>query len=470
MSEKLIGKTAVELSELYAAGDASPVEATQAVLDQIDKHNLTLNNFCLVDPEAALASARESEARWQSGVQLSPIDGVPTSIKDLTLTKGWPTMRGSRTSDPDAPMDEDAPATARLREAGAVLVGKTTTPEMGWKGVTDSPLTGITRNPWNPERTPGGSSGGASAATAAFMGPLHQASDAAGSIRIPAAFAGVFGHKPTFGLVPNYPLPPHIGSLANMGPMTRTVTDAATMLNVLAQPDFRDFMAAPAVAQDENHLNALEAGIDGVRIAYSPTLGENGWADDDVARAVKAAADVLADLGAIVEEVDPDIPAPRPIIDAIWTTADAWIVDQMPPEKRELMDPGLLAIAEEGRKVGVTELVNAHAGRVELGNAMARFHEIYDLLLTPQMPLEAFETGHDVPDGRDMSSWVDWSPFTYPFNLTMQPACSVPCGLGNTRMPVAFQLVGRHWQDALVLRTARAYEKAKPFAAAPGYV
>ena len=469
MSGNLVSKTATELGDLYASGDASPVEATEAILAQIEKHNPALNCFCLIDPEAALASARKSENRWQSGAPLSAIDGVPASIKDLTLTRGWPTLRGSRTTDPEGPWDEDAPATARLREAGAVLVGKTTTPEMGWKGVTDNPLTGITRNPWNPDRTPGGSSGGASSACAALMGPLHQGSDAAGSIRIPAAFAGVFGHKPTFGLVPNYPLPPHIGSLANMGPLTRTVTDAATMLNVLAQPDSRDFMAAAPSAQGENYLNALNAGIEGVRIAYSPTLGDNGWADDDVANAVRDAAKVLSDLGAIVEEADPDIPATRPLIDAIWSTADTWLVDQMTPEQRAVMDPGLLAIAEEGRKVGVTDIVGAHAGRVLLGNAMARFHETYDLLLTPQMPLEAFKAGQNVPEGREMKEWVDWSPFTYPFNLTMQPACSVPCGLGDERMPVAFQLVGRHWEDALVLRAARAYEAARPFETAPGY-
>lgn len=470
MSDNLTAKTAAELGELYASGELSPVTVTQAVLEQIESHNPTLNCFCLVDADSALDAARKSETRWHAGESLSVIDGVPASIKDLTLTKGWPTLRGSRTSDTAGPWDEDAPATARLREAGAVLVGKTTTPEMGWKGVTDNPLTGITRNPWNPERTPGGSSGGAAAATAAFMGPLHQGSDAAGSIRIPAAFSGVFGHKPTFGLVPNYPLPPHIGSLANMGPITRNVTDAALMLNVLAQPDSRDFMSAPAAVQGENYLNGLDAGIEGVRIAYSPTLGENGWADEDVAKAVKDAAEVLSGLGAIVEEADPDIPATRPIIDAIWSTADTWVVDQMSPEQRDMMDPGLLAIAEEGRKFGVTDLVDSYAKRVLLGNAMAHFHETYDLLLTPQMPLEAFTAGQDVPDGRDMTSWVDWSPFTYPFNLTMQPACSVPCGLGNERMPVAFQLVGRHWEDALVLRAARAYEKARPFVAAPGYV
>lgn len=470
MTDNLVALSASELSDLYNGGDVSPVDVTQAVLDQIETHNPTLNCFCLVDADSAIASARNSEARWQAGEPLSAIDGIPVSIKDLTITKGWPTLRGSRTSDPDAPQDEDAPAVARLREAGAVLTGKTTTPEFGWKGVTDNPLTGITRNPWNPERTPGGSSGGASAAAAAFMGPLHQGSDAAGSIRIPSAFAGIFGHKPTFGLVPNFPLPGHIGNLANMGPMTRTVTDSALMLNVLANPDSRDFMSAPASAQTENYLNALDAGIEGVRIAYSPTLGDNGWADEDVANAVADAAKVLADLGAIVEEVDPDLPPLRPVIEVIWSAADAWMVDMIPAEKHKLMDPGLVAMAEQGRKLAVTDLVAAQATRIELGNRMARFHENYDLLLTPQMPLEAIEVGKTVPDDRDMKEWVEWCPFTYPFNLTMQPACSVPCGLGDERLPVAFQLVGRHWEDALVLRAARAYEKVHPFIAAPGYV
>ncbi|HCP01711.1 MAG: amidase [Alphaproteobacteria bacterium] len=470
MPENLAALTASQLRDVYASGEASPVDATRAVLDQIEAHNPILNCFCLVDADAALGSARDAETRWTKGEPLSAIDGVPVSIKDLTPTKGWPTLRGSRTSDPDAPRDEDAPAAARLREAGAVLTGKTTTPEFGWKGVTDNPLTGITRNPWNPERTPGGSSGGASSACAAFMGPLHQGSDAAGSIRIPSAFAGIFGHKPTFGLVPNYPLPGHIGNLANMGPMTRTVTDAALMLNILASPDSRDSMSAPASAQDENYLNGLDAGIEGVRIAYSPTLGNNGWVNDDVAAAVADAAKTLSDIGAVVEEIDPDIPPTRPIIEVIWAAADAWLVDQIPADKHHLMDPGLLAIAEEGRKLSATDLVNAHAARVELGNKMAQFHENYDLLLTPQMPLEAIEAGKNVPNESDMTHWVDWCPFTYPFNLTMQPACSVPCGLGDEHLPVAFQLVGRHWEDALVLRAARAFEKSNPFAAAPGYL
>jgi len=465
----LLFMSAARAAAQIRAGKLSPVDYVDAVLAGIARANPALNAFSHVMADEARRDAITAERAVRRGDPLGPLHGVPVHIKDLVEVAGVPFRRGTAIF-ADAVGAKDDITVTRLRAAGAIVVGKTATPEFGVKALTDGPGFGITRNPWNPERTPGGSSGGAAAATAAFMGPLHQGSDAAGSIRIPAAFSGVFGHKPTFGLVPNYPLPPHIGNLANMGPITRTVTDAALMLNVLAQPDSRDFMSAPAVAQDENYLNGLEAGIEGVRIAYSPTLGGNGWADDDVASAVKAAADVLADLGAIVEEADPEIPDTRPIIDAIWSTADTWLISQISPEKRELMDPGLLAIAEEGRKYGVTELVDSYAKRVLLGNAMARFHQTYDLLLTPQMPLEAFTAGRNVPEGRDMKEWVDWSPFTYPFNLTMQPACSVPCGLGNTRMPVAFQLIGRHWEDALLLRTARAYEKARPFVAAPGYV
>lgn len=231
--------TATELLALYRAKAASPVDATRAVLDRIARLDPQLKAFCLVDAESALASARASEARWQAGTPQGPLDGVPTSIKDLILTRGWPTRRGSRTIDPDQPWLVDAPATARLREAGAVLIGKTTTPEFGCKGETNSPLTGITRNPWKLDRTPGGSSGGTAAAVAAGLGPLSVGTDGAGSVRIPAAFCGNFGLKPSFGRVPAYPLSP-FGSVAHLGPHTMGVADAALMMNVLSQPDARD--------------------------------------------------------------------------------------------------------------------------------------------------------------------------------------------------------------------------------------
>jgi aspartyl-tRNA(Asn)/glutamyl-tRNA(Gln) amidotransferase subunit A len=260
--------SATELVALFRAGKASPVEATQAALARIDKLNPVLNAFCVIEAESALETAKASEARWAKGEPAGPIDGVPTTIKDIVLTKGWPTLRGSKTVDPDQPWEDDAPATARLREAGAVLLGKTTTPEYGWKGVTDSPLTGITRNPWNTDMTPGGSSGGAAAAAVTGMGALHIGTDGGGSVRIPAALTGLFGIKATYGTVPAWPASP-FGTLANVGPMTRTVADGAAMLSVLAQPDARDWYALPPL--DRDFTQGLDGGVKGLKIAYAPT-------------------------------------------------------------------------------------------------------------------------------------------------------------------------------------------------------
>ena len=269
MSSDLLTLSAAELLRLYRARRASPLEVTRAALQRIDSLNPVLNCFCFIAPDA-LAAAKESEARWMKGEPRGALDGVPVSIKDLLLTKGWPTLRGSKTVDPKGPWNDDAPVVARLREAGAVLLGKTTTPEFGWKGVTDNPLTGITRNPWNPAKTPGGSSGGAAAALAAGMGPLTLGTDGGGSIRIPCAFTGVFGLKPSFGRVPAWPLSP-FGTVAHVGPMTRSVHDAALMLNVLSQPDARDWFALPYDPRD--YRLGLDDGVRGLRIAYSADLG-----------------------------------------------------------------------------------------------------------------------------------------------------------------------------------------------------
>src|SRR6476646_6668109 len=240
--------SATELLDGYRKHQLSPVEVTRAVLDRIEKLNPVLNAFNLVS-DRAMEDAKASQARWTSGQPKGLLDGVPVSIKDIILTKGWPTLRGSKTVDPKGPWNDDAPAAARLREHGAVLLGKTTTPEFGWKGVTDSPLTGITRNPWNAKKTPGGSSGGAVAAVASGMGPLAVGTDGGGSIRIPCSFTGLFGIKPSFGRVPAWPLSP-MGNVAHLGPMARTVADAALMLNVLSQPDARDWHALPYEPRD----------------------------------------------------------------------------------------------------------------------------------------------------------------------------------------------------------------------------
>src|SRR5580765_112846 len=299
-SSELCTRSAADLIDLYRTRRASPVEVTSAILQRIETLNPVLNAFCFVAPDA-LDQARRSESRWMRGAAQGALDGVPVSIKDLLLTAGWPTRRGSKTVDPAGPWLDEAPAVSRLRESGAVLLGKTTTPEFGWKGVTDSPLTGITRNPWNTAKTPGGSSGGGAAAVAAGMGPLTIGTDGGGSIRIPCAFTGLFGLKPSFGRVPAWPLSP-FGTVAHVGPMTRTVADAALMLNVLALPDARDWHSLAYDARD--YRTQLEDGVRDLRIAWSPDLGY-AKVDPEVTAVVSKAVKIFEELGAKVEAKNP---------------------------------------------------------------------------------------------------------------------------------------------------------------------
>ena len=457
MPNDLCSLSATQLASLYRAKLLSPVEVARAVLQRIDELNPRLNAFSFIAPDA-LVVAKESEARWQKGEPKGLLDGVPVSIKDLILTKGWPTLRGSKTIDPKGPWNDDAPAVARLREHGALLIGKTTTPEFGWKGVTDSPLTGITRNPWNPDKTPGGSSGGAAAGLAAGMGPLALGTDGGGSIRIPSSLTGVFGLKPSFGRVPAWPLSP-FGTVAHLGPMARTVTDAALMLNVLALPDARDWHALPYDPRD--YRVGLEDGVRGLRVAYSPDLGY-ARVDPEVAALVRKGAQVFADLGAHVDEVSPGFESPEPIFRAHWFTGAAYLLKAFTPEQRKLIDPGLVEVAEQGTKIPMLELLDAQLKRGALGTLMTQFHRKYDLLLTPTLSIAAFDAGKEVADAMIEKRWTDWTPFSYPFNLTQQPAASIPCGLTQARLPAGLHIVGPRYGDALVLCAARAFETAMP--------
>lgn len=451
--------TANELLALYRSGQASPVETTQAVLTRAHRLNPRLNAFCLIDDEAALSSAKASEARWQAhrrqGAAIGALDGVPTSIKDLILTRGWPTLRGSRTIDPAQPWDVDAPATARLREAGAVLLGKTTTPEFGCKGETNSPATGITRNPWNTDRTPGGSSGGTAAAVAAGLGPLSVGTDGAGSVRIPAAFCGNVGLKPSFGRVPAYPLSP-FGTVAHLGPHTMSVRDAALMMNVLKQPDARDWTSLPPDARD--YTVGLEDGVRGLRIAYSPTLGYAKQVHPEIAAAVEAAVSVLQSLGAQVETVDPGFEDPLEITTGLWFLGAATVWQGLTPAQQALTDPDLQAEAEQGARLSALQVQQLHLRRGQLGSHMRQFMQRYDLLVTPSVAIPAFEARAAGSVPMNPQSMLGWTPFSYPFNLTQQPAITVPCGLTRDGLPMGLQLVGPMFGDALVLRAARAYE------------
>lgn len=455
--------SATELLTAYRSKAVSPVDATRAVLDRIALLNDQVNAYCLVDERAALKLAQSSEARWRAGAPIGVLDGVPTSIKDLLLTRGWPTLRGSRLISPDRDWDEDAPSVARLREAGAVLVGKTTSPEFGWKGVTDNPLTGNTGNPWDPSKTSGGSSGGSAAAVSLGMAPLSVGTDGGGSVRIPAAFSGVVGLKPTYGAIPLYPTSP-FGTLAHAGPMTRTVGDAALMMDVLTGFDSRDWSALPA--PQSSFTSGLHDGIAGLRIGYSRTLGYVD-VDPEVAASVDAAVRTLAGLGAIVEDVDPGFDDPSDAYHTLWFSGAGKVIMGYPKERWNELDPGLLEVSLEGQQMGAMDFLDANQARADLGRRMGAFHEKYDLLVTPTLPIPAFDVGVEVPPGSGMTRWAEWTPFTYPFNLTQQPAISVPCGLTNAGLPIGLQLVGPRHSDALVLRAAAAYEEAAPFGRSP---
>lgn len=442
--------TAVELVAAYGAGELSPVEATDAVIDRIEAVDGEYNAFCLVDREAALVQARASEERWRAGHPQGLLDGVPISIKDIFLTEGWPTLRGSRAVDPDQAWDVDSPVAARLRADGMVFVGKTTTPELAWKGVTDSPLTGITRNPVDPSTTAGGSSGGAAAAVAGGMAPVAVGTDGGGSVRIPASFCGIVGFKPTHGRISMFPASP-FGPLAHAGPMTRTVEDAALLMDILSMPDPRDptSLAPPT----RTFRGELARDLTGLHVAWSRDLG---WArvDDEVGRVVDAAVERIAAAGLAVDAADPGFADPREPFELLWATGAATLLRGM-PGARETIDPGLGRVWDEGEASSGVEYLQARAVAAQLGITMGAFHEQHNLLLTPTMPIVAFEAGHDVPPGSGMRGWPDWTPFTYPFNMTQQPAISIPCGTTAAGLPVGLQIVGPRHSDDLVLAAAR---------------
>ncbi|MEZ0384428.1 amidase [Mycobacterium sp. pW045] len=438
--------TALQLVAAYTSGELSPVEATAAALSVINERDGEVNAFCLIDEEAALSAARKSEARWSGNYTKGLLDGVPVAVKDVFRTAGWPTLRGSLLSDAAGPWPDDSPAVGKMRDDGMVLLGKTTTPELAWKGVTDSPRTGVTRNPVDITRTPGGSSGGSAAAVAAGMAPMAIGTDGGGSIRIPAAFCGVVGFKPTHGRVPMYPISP-FGPLAHAGPITRTVEDAAMLLDIIALPDHRDPTSlAPTLT---TYRGEVRRDVVGLGVAYSPNLG---YADVDpqIEAAVGAAVRALADAGLNVTEADPGFADPIDAFEVLWATGAAGSLRGHEAD-RGLVDPGLAEMWERGQAASAVDYLAARQVSVDLGLIMGRFHERHNLLITPTTPIPAFAAGHDVPADSGMRWWAQWTPFTYPFNMTQQPALSIPIGTTSEGLPIGMQIIGPRHSDDLVL-------------------
>jgi aspartyl-tRNA(Asn)/glutamyl-tRNA(Gln) amidotransferase subunit A len=465
--------TAISDLDAFALGEAfrskalSPVEAAKDALDRAEAAQPSINAFVTIDRKRTLAWASDSEARWARSEQKSRFDGVTVTIKDNMAVEGWPSLKGSRVV-AKTPVGFDAPVTARCKDAGLVVLGTTTMPEFGWIGLSSSPLTGHTRNPWNRERTAGGSSSGAAAAAALGIGRFHLGSDGLGSIRIPSAFCGVPGIKPSFGRVPAFPLSV-MGELAHLGPIARDVREVAALLSILSGPDYRDPMAWNTPAPD--FTDGIEDGVNGLRIAFSPRLGFVTKIDPAVEKAVAEAAKVFESLGATVEQADPPIEDPAPIAWDIWNAGAALALSAFTAEEQAEMDPGLVDCARTGSTTPATALIDALLyRRTRTVIAMAEFHQRYDLLLSPTMPTGAIPLGADLPPAgfagvADWGPlWTDWCRFTPPFNVTQQPAASVPCGFDADGLPVGLQIVGAKRQDALVLRAMRAFEKARPFA------
>ncbi|NOV31943.1 amidase [Methylomonas sp. ZR1] len=451
MPTDLTQVSANELLNLYKRKAASPVEVSKAVLSHIDTLQPYFNAYRAVDPDNALAQAKASEARWHKGKPQGLLDGVPVGFKDLLNVQGFPTRKGSLATS-DKPQTEDSPAAARLRESGAILLGKTQTAEFGWKGLTETKLAGVTPNAWDRQHASGGSSGGAAVAAALGLGPLQVGTDGGGSIRQPAAVNGVYGFKPSYGRVAGFPAA-HNGSLFHIGPLTRTVTDAALLLNVIAAPDVRDWSSLPS--DGRNWTDKLNNGIKGLRIAYSRTLGYL-TVDPEIQTLVDKAVSELAKLGAIIENVDPGFENPAPILEALAAERAIRLRRDIGDAGLALLDPAIQASIAKAEKHTLAEVVEAHERRAALGAALRRFHQRYDLLVTPvtSKPVPALGTAPE-------------APFLSPFNLTQQPAASVPIGFDSHGLPVALHIVGAQFNDALVLRASRAYEAAHPFATRP---
>ncbi len=460
INDELCLLSACELATVIRDKTVSPVEVTQAVLNRIERLNPSLNAFCTSMADSALEAARAAEADVVRGKQLGPLHGVPVSIKDNLYVKGVRTTFGSQLLKDFVP-DKDAPIVERLRNAGAVIIGRTNSPEFGWKGVTDNLVFGATRNPWNLELTPGGSSGGGSAAVASGLGPIGMGTDGGGSLRIPASFCGLVGHKPSFGRVPHYP-GISVGSLRHVGGMTRTVSDAALLLDVVAGPDERDQCSLPAT--DVEYVTEIDRGIEQVRAAYSLDLGY-GQVDSEVAESCARGAQRLTEAGAVVEQIDLDWADPYECWKVFFYGGSTARLRDSFAEQGHLLDPGLRAAVEEGMKLSAAEFTRALTARNEFWLQVCRVFDTYDLLVTPTLAVPPFRVGQNNADpfpGQQLGD-LQWTGFTYPFNLTGQPATSVPSGWTTSNLPIGMQIIGRRFDDSLVLRAARAWEQIQPW-------
>jgi aspartyl-tRNA(Asn)/glutamyl-tRNA(Gln) amidotransferase subunit A len=454
---KISKLSATELVNLYGSAKLSPLEAVKAALGQAHLANSTLNAFVAIDDAGAMLAAEASEMRWRSGTQVSSIDGVPITIKDIVQCRGLDVRYGSLAT-PDISARDDAPSVARLRKAGAVIIGLTATPEFGWKAVTDSRKYGITRNPWNADMTPGGSSGGAAVAAAIGAGALHLGTDGGGSIRIPASFTGIVGHKPSFGRVAAYP-PSAFGTVAHIGPMARTVEDIAAMLQVMSGRDVQDW-TQPAHAFADVAIENFS--WQGKRVGYwaTPCIGST---DSAVSSAIEATLKDIELAGANIEPIT--LPMSEELYETFlrhWFVGAANRLTAVDEQFHNSLDVGFLKAAEKGAQYSAIDRIKAEVTRAQFGAEMDALLQKYDLVISPTVPHQPFAAGHDVPPGSGLQNWIEWSSFSFPINLSQQPACSVPCGFTQNGLPIGLQMIGPRGDDVRVLSAALTYQHMFP--------
>jgi aspartyl-tRNA(Asn)/glutamyl-tRNA(Gln) amidotransferase subunit A len=463
MSE-LSFKPAYELAEAIRTRELSPVELMEACLERIDQVNPVLNAFIAMRPEEALAEARTSAERIAKGEEIGPLGGLPFGVKELEDAEGFPSTHGSVPYKDNYPK-RDSVQVERLKKAGAILLGKTNAPEFGYTAFTKNLLFGVTRNPWNPERTPGGSSGGSSAAIASGMVPLVTASDGGGSIRIPACYTGCFGLKPTFGRVPRGPFKMLKWSDTTChGPITRTVRDAAMYMDAVVghHPADPDSLPHPGISYAET----LEQLPRKLKIAWSPTLGY-ARLQPDVRREAEAAVRVFEKLGHQVEELELELPAELALAWARVASAETYAeIADLIEEHRSEFGRGFLAGIERAARITPDRYGKAQRARAELVNYLWRLFERYDLLMTPTLPTEAFGATGKWPekiDGEPVANPLQAVAFTYPFNLSRHPAATVRAGLTDSGLPCGLQIVAPYHREELILQASHAYEQARPW-------
>ncbi len=458
MVDDILNLSASKILKLYEGKELSPVDVVKASFRKIEEHNPTYNAYNLIADEGdCLKQAKLSEQRWFEGKPMGRLDGLPTSIKDETEVKGWATRHGSLTTS-DAPAESDSPCVTRLRKAGALFIGKTTTPEFGHKGVTDSLVTGITRNPWNKDKTSGGSSGGAAVAAATHMGLLHLGSDGGGSIRIPSSFCGVFGIKPSTGTVPETQ-PAPFSTISTLGPIAKTVEDASLMLDVITEPEPTNWNAPPhSQCCSFENLKILPTKM---KVAYVPTINDVS-VDPEIASFLKTAADKM-DGFSDVEEISLSLPSLIDVFDKHWMAIASWIKKQIPEKDHDKMDPYLLSFCERGEKLTLDEYMNAEVERMVICNKIKSIFTKYDLIILPTMAMTAFDVGQNEFIDESGNPQLYWTPFTFIANLTKCPAASLPCGITKDGMPAGVQLMGNYLNDELVMQASYRLEQELAF-------